>query len=190
MARWPDVPSVYGWLNLDRRGNWLIKGDRIANRGVTDFIGRNYADDERGRWFFQNGPQRVFVTLEYTPFIVNTQDDAAALATHTGQPIERVSGAWIDESGSLILRWASGIGVVSDRDLTAVSGLFADVHGKPVSDAALARAFDPEARRHATGVHFDYAGNRVPIGRIQAGEVAQKFGFDPAPRPAEGAPDC
>jgi len=39
-------------------------------------------------------------------------------------------------------------------------------------------------------VYFDYAGNRVPIGRIQAGEVAQKFGFDPAPRPAEGEPDC
>ena len=56
MAKWPAVPNVYGWLTLDRRGNWLIKGDRIANAGVTGFIGRNYAADERGRWFFQNGP--------------------------------------------------------------------------------------------------------------------------------------
>ena len=190
MAKWPDVPAVYGWLNLDRRGNWLIKGDRIANRAVTEFIGRNYAADDLGRWYFQNGPQRVFVTLDYTPFIVNTRDDAAALATHTAQPIARISGAWVDESGSLILRWAAGIGVVSDRDLGPVSRLFADVHGKPLADAALARAFDPEARRHATGVYLDYAGNRVAIGRIQAGEVAQKFGFDPAPRPAEGEPDC
>ena len=190
MAKWPDVPAVHGWLNLDRRGNWLIKGDRIANRGVTDFIGRNYAADDLGRWFFQNGPQRVFVMLEYTPFIVNTNDNAAALVTHTEQPIERVSGAWVDETGSLILRWATGIGVVSDRDLAAVSVLFTDVHGKPVSDAALSKAFDPQTRRHATGVYFDYAGNRVPIGRIQAGEVAHKFGFDPTPRPAEGEPDC
>ena len=190
IAKWPNVPAVYGWLTLDRRGNWLIKGDRIANRGVIEFIGRNYAADESGRWFFQNGPQRGFVTLEYTPFVVNTKDDAAALATHTAQPIERVSGAWGDESGSLILRWAGGIGVVSDRDLAAVAKFFADVHGKPLSDAALAKAFDPESRRHATGIYFDYAGNRVPIGRIQAGEVAQKFGFDPAPRPAEGEPDC
>ena len=190
MARWPDVPAVYGWLNLDRRGNWLIKGDRIANRGVTDFIGRNYAADENGRWYFQNGPQRVFVTLEYTPFIVTTKDDPDALATHTAQPVDRVSGAWVDESGSLILRWAGGIGVVNDRDLAAVSALFGDVHGKSLSDAALGKAFDPQTRRHATGVYFDYAGNRVPIGRIQAGEVAQKFGFDPAPRPAEGEPDC
>lgn len=190
MVKWPNVPAVHGWLTLDRRGNWLIKGDRIANRGVTDFIGRNYAADELGRWFFQNGPQRVFVTLEYTPFVVHTKDDSASLATHTAQPIERVSGAWVDESGSLILRWATGIGVVSDRDLAAVSGFFADIHGNPLSDATLTKAFDPENRRHATGAYFDYAGNRVPIGRIRAGEVAQKFGFDPAPRPAEGEPDC
>ena len=25
MARWPDVPAVYGWLALDRRGNWRLK---------------------------------------------------------------------------------------------------------------------------------------------------------------------
>src|SRR5262245_10851898 len=70
MAKWPNVPNVYGWLNLDRRGNWMIKGDRIANEGVTAFIGRNYAPDEQGRWYFQNGPQRVFVTLDYTPFVI------------------------------------------------------------------------------------------------------------------------
>ena len=191
MAKWPDVPNVYGWLQLDRRGSWLIKGDRIANAGVTAFIGRNYAADERGRWFFQNGPQRVFVTLEYTPFIVNTASDAStALETHIGQHIAKISGAWIDESGSLLLRWATGLGVLNDRDLATVSGLFTDLHGKPTSDAVLARAFDAEARRHATGVYVDYAGSRVPIGRIQAGEVAQKFGFDPTPRPAEGEPEC
>ena len=191
MAKWPSVPNVYGWLQLDRRGNWLIKGDRIANAGVTAFIGRNYAADERGRWFFQNGPQRVFVTLEYTPFVVNTAADAStALETHIGQPIGKISGAWIDETGSLLLRWATGLGVLNDRDLATVSGLFTDLHGKPIGDAVLARAFDAEARRHATGVYVDYAGSRVPIGRIQAGEVAQKFGFDPAPKPAEGEPEC
>jgi hypothetical protein len=191
MAKWPDVPNVYGWLQLDRRGSWLIKGDRIANAGVTAFIGRNYAADERGRWFFQNGPQRVFVTLEYTPFVVNTASDAStALETHIGQSIAKISGAWVDETGSLLLRWATGLGVLNDRDLATVSGLFTDLHGKPISDTVLARAFDAEARRHATGVYVDYAGSRVPVGRIQAGGVAQKFGFDPAPKPAEGEPEC
>jgi hypothetical protein len=191
MGKWPDVPNVYGWLQLDRRGSWLIRGDRIANAGVTAFIGRNYAADERGRWFFQNGPQRVFVTLEYTPFVVNTASDAStSLQTHIGQSIAKISGAWVDETGSLLLRWATGLGVLNDRDLATVSGLFTDLHGKPISDTLLARAFDAEARRHATGVYVDYAGSRVPIGRIHAGEVAQKFGFDPVPRPAEGEPEC
>lgn len=190
ISKWPNVPAVYGWLQLDRRGAWLIKGERIANRAVVDFIGRNYEADERGRWFFQNGPQRVYVSLEYTPFVIFTSDDQASLAAHTGTAIERVSGAWVDESGSLMLRWAGGIGVVSDRDLAAVARNFTDVHGKPASDAMLARAFDPEARRHATGIYFDYAGNRVPVGRIHSGEAPQKFGYDPAPRPAEGEPEC
>ena len=191
MAKWPSVPNVYGWLQLDRRGNWLIKGDRIVNAGVTAFIGRNYSADERGRWFFQNGPQRAFVTLEYTPFVVITASDAStALETHIGQSIAKISGAWVDETGSLLLRWAAGLGVLNDRDLTRVSGLFTDLHGKPISDAVLARAFDAEARRHATGVYIDYAGSRVPVGRIQAGEVAQKFGFDRTPKPTQGEPEC
>src|ERR1700693_3246190 len=65
IQKWPNVPSVYGWLSLDRRGNWSIKGEHIANPAIASFIGRNYARDEKGRWYFQNGPQRVFVTLVY-----------------------------------------------------------------------------------------------------------------------------
>ncbi|MEO8156364.1 MAG: DUF2946 family protein [Betaproteobacteria bacterium] len=191
MAKWPAVPNVFGWLSLDRRGHWLIKGDRIANTGVTGFIGRNYAEDERGRWFFQNGPQRVFVQLEYTPFVVYTAGGASmSLETHTGEPIARISGAWMDDTGSLLLRWASAIGVVNDRDLATIAGLFTDLHARPVSDSLLARAFDAGSRRQATGVYVTYAGNRVPVGRIKVGEVAQKFGFDPAPKAKEGQPDC
>ncbi|MGH8767191.1 MAG: DUF2946 family protein [Burkholderiales bacterium] len=191
MAKWPNVPKVYGWLSLDRRGSWLIKGERIANPGVVAFIGRNYAADEQGRWFFQNGPQRVFVTLEYAPFVIVTSGaDAASLLTHTGQAVERVTGAWLDETDSLLFRWSGGPGLVSDRELAGIMALFTDVHGKPVGDTTLARAFDAQARRHATGLYFDYAGNRVPVGRIHAREVAQKFGFEPDPRPKEGEPEC
>ncbi|HEX7953173.1 MAG TPA: DUF2946 family protein [Burkholderiales bacterium] len=191
MAKWPSVPNVFGWLTLDRRGNWLIKGDRIVNAGVAGFIGRNYAQDDRGRWFFQNGPQRVFVRLEYTPFVVHTASDASkALETHVGQPIAKISGAWMDDAGSLLLRWGSAVGVVDDRDLARVADLFTDLHGRPVDEAVLDRAFDAGSRRHATGVYVTYGGGRVPVGRIQAGEIAQKFGFDPAPRAKEGEPDC
>ena len=63
MAKWPDVPDVYGWLSLDRRGNWLLKGERIGNQALRDFISRNYQPDKRGCWYFQNGPQRVLCDL-------------------------------------------------------------------------------------------------------------------------------
>ncbi len=191
MAKWPNVPNVYGWLSLDRRGNWLIKGDRIANDGVTAFIARNYAADDQGRWYFQNGPQRVFVTLDYTPFVVRTATASdSQLETHGRQPVAKVSGAWIDETGSLLLRWGTTVGVVDDRDLARLSPLFTDLRGQSLDDALLARAFDTQARRHGTGVYFQFGEARVPVGRIQTGEVAQKFGFEPAPRPAEGEPDC
>jgi hypothetical protein len=114
MVKWPNVPSVYGWLALDRRGNWLINGERIGNPGVIEFIARNYEADERGRWFFQNGPQRVFVTLAYAPFVLRTTGGAGQLMlqTHTGQEIEHFSGVWLDEEGTLVLRWAGGVGTV------------------------------------------------------------------------------
>ena len=64
MAKWPNVPAVYGWLALDRRGNWLIKRETIANDGLNAFISRNYLHDEAGQWYFQNGPQRVYVELD------------------------------------------------------------------------------------------------------------------------------
>jgi len=49
IAKWPDVPSVYNWLRLDRRGNWLVKGERIGNAAVVEFIGRNYEQDAQRR---------------------------------------------------------------------------------------------------------------------------------------------
>ena len=33
MTRWPDVPAVYGWLSLDRRGRWLIRGETLGPLG-------------------------------------------------------------------------------------------------------------------------------------------------------------
>jgi hypothetical protein len=80
MAKWPDVPDCYGWLALDARGNWRMRdarcqalnlpGDIIRHPSLINFINRNYTVDERGCWFFQNGPQRVYVDLETTPYIL------------------------------------------------------------------------------------------------------------------------
>jgi len=67
MEKWPDVPECFGWLSLTRRGAWHIKGDLIEHARAVEFLGRHYRGDDQGRWFVQNGPQRVFIALDYTP---------------------------------------------------------------------------------------------------------------------------
>jgi hypothetical protein len=114
LAKWPNVPAVYGWLDLDRRGNWLIKGERIANLALREFIARNYAADPQGRWFFQNGPQRVYVKLAYTPFVMHFEGER--LYDHCGRAV-RALETFLDDEGSVLIRGEHGVGVLDDRDL-------------------------------------------------------------------------
>lgn len=114
MAKWPDVAAVYGWLGLDRRGNWLIKGEKIGNRALREFIGRNYQPDAQGRWFFQNGPQRVFVTLAYAPLVVRHEGEL--LLDQCGRVFSLIE-TFVDEEGSVLLLGESGIALLDDRDL-------------------------------------------------------------------------
>ena len=122
LAKWPNVPAVYGWLELDRRGNWLIRSthgatprfERIRNAALREFIGRNYEADERGRWFFQNGPQRVFVKLAYTPLVVHYEGER--LVDHCGRPFTSRQ-AYQDDEGSVLLEGNGAIALLDDRDL-------------------------------------------------------------------------
>jgi hypothetical protein len=118
LAKWPNVPAVYGWLGLDRRGNWLIKGERIANAALREFIGRNYEADDRGRWYFQNGPQRVYVTLAYTPLVVHYE--GPRLADHCGGGFS-FEAAFQDDEGSVLLAGRGTVALLDDRDLVRFS---------------------------------------------------------------------
>ncbi|MEK9952976.1 MAG: DUF2946 family protein [Curvibacter sp.] len=133
MAKWPHVPDCYGWLGLDARGNWYLRDDRAQAAGafdsgrpgakgsllrhdkLIDFIQRNYGQDDQGRWFFQNGPQRVYVELEATPWIWRVQPDGTVCA-HDGV------AAWVqrcvlDEQGRLYLQTGRGFGLVHTQDM-------------------------------------------------------------------------
>ena len=114
LAKWPNVPAVFGWLSLDRRGNWRIKEQRIANPSLREFIARNYEHDERGRWFFQNGPQRVYVRLAYTPLVVRY--DGAGLLDHRDRPF-RPDQAFQDDEGSVVMSGEGTVALLDDRDL-------------------------------------------------------------------------
>lgn len=117
LAKWPDVPDVYGWLSLDRRGEWRIRGERIGNAALRSFIGRNYASDARGCWYFQNGPQKVYVSLEYTPLVARLE--GGALRDHCGRSLGEPAAGWLDEEGSLLLAGDGGVALLDDRDLAA-----------------------------------------------------------------------
>ena len=119
MAKWPNVQAVYGWLSLDRRGNWLIKGERISNAALREFIARNYEAERDGRWYFQNGPQRVYVTLAYTPLVVHYEGDD--LVDHCGRPFAART-RYLDDEGSVLVAGERGVALLDDRDL----GRFAD----------------------------------------------------------------
>jgi hypothetical protein len=105
---------VYGWLSLDRRGNWRIKGQRIGNPALREFIGRNYEADSEGRWYFQNGPQRVYVTLAYTPLVVHYE--GGGLVDHCARPF-KPDAAYQDEEGAVLFSGAGTIALLDDRDL-------------------------------------------------------------------------
>ena len=167
MLKWPDVPAVYGWLNLDRRGNFRIRTctlaadlesagkkpvrfEPIGNPALRAFIARNYLADERGCWFFQNGPQRVFVSLAYAPLVFRLESEG--LADHCGRPAGMIDAAWLDEEGSLVLEGANGVGLLDDRDLSVFAGELAE--GKlGISGACLA------------------------VGRLSSHELETRFGF-------------
>jgi hypothetical protein len=126
MAKWPNVPHCYGWLALDARGAWRMRdqraqdlglpGSKITNAILRGFIDRNYLADEEGRYFFQNGPQRVYVELQATPYIAHS-DPALGWVVHTGQVLSDCHAVWMTATGNLILQSASYLAQIDDHDM-------------------------------------------------------------------------
>ncbi|HUR91010.1 MAG TPA: DUF2946 family protein [Ramlibacter sp.] len=134
IAKWPNVPHCWGWLGLDARGNWYMRDDRTQAGGafphakgsllrhekLVDFIQRNYECDERGQWFFQNGPQRVYVELESTPLVFRI-GPARCVTAHTGREARDVRGVFVDEEGRVYLDTDIGFGLVHTLDMEAAA---------------------------------------------------------------------
>jgi len=132
LIKWPNVPHCYGWLALDARGDWYMRDDRIQAAGpfprvkgsvirhdkLLAFIHRNYARDEAGASFFQNGPQRVYVQLEAAPYVwrVDGAPGVWSVVAHTGQATQRAE-PWLDEHGRLFIDTELGFGLVHTLDM-------------------------------------------------------------------------
>lgn len=183
LAKWPNVPHCYGWLNLDARGNWRMRderaqhlnlpGDKLTNPALVGFIVRNYDRDERGCWYFQNGPQRVYVNLEAAPYIAHT-DPAQDYLLHTGAPLGPIDAAWLTEDGHLVLRSGDTVAQLDDRDMAqAIERL------EPAGDDALTAWMDGAdlVLQLRTGQGL------VPLQRLRSEEMPDKFGYQRTPNP-------
>jgi hypothetical protein len=185
MLKWPDVPHCYGWLALDARGAWRMRderaqhlglaGDKVIQVALLGFINRNYAVDERGCWYFQNGPQRVYLNLEATPFIART-DPAHGLVLHTGEPVAALDRAFMTETGEVIVDAGGKIAQLDDRDVTQVMTTM-EMNGAAASDEALMAWLESGEGE----LVLRYKEQAVPVERIERDGVPQRFHFTRLP---------
>lgn len=186
MARWPQVPAVAGWLSLDPRGNWRLhpqgdadaggRGEAITNDRILAFFNRNYAAEADGRWFVQNGPQRVYVRIDGAPLVLRTGGDGATLQTHTGHPVTRIDAWWLDDAGRLFASTNVGPAMIEDRDLDAVVQGLCLPDGSPAADR-LADGDSIDALRYPAG-GLDAA---APFTELAAADVPARLGFAALP---------
>jgi hypothetical protein len=132
------VIGVSAALELTARGEWRIKGEPIDNASIREFIARNYARDDQGNWFFQNGPQRVFVAIEATPLIYRL-DGTGRLQAHTGAHPRELRSAFTDADGRLLLVTDLGPGLIDGRDATTCAERLVDGQGHALDEHWLER---------------------------------------------------
>lgn len=188
MQKWPNVPHCHGWLGLDARGAWRMRdetaqrqnlpGDKIMHIALVGFINRNYKADEQGCWYFQNGPQRVYVDLALTPYIAHT-DPLQGYVLQTGEAMGAIEAVMLTEEGRLLLIAADQVAAVDDRDLAeCLAHLRMD--GKAVSDEAL---LDWLATPSEDGIlTWQHTKTPLIVTRISTENIATRFHFVQHPR--------
>lgn len=209
MARWPGVPAVYGWLSLSSTGHWRlhprgtawrcqadplsdlssddILGEVITSPQITNFISRNYTSDATGQWYFQNGPQRVYVRLDAAPYLLQTDLDEQGrllLRTHTGEPVGQIEAWWLDEQGRVFAQTAIGPGMIAGRDLPAVIDSLRMSTG-PLSEA-LTEPTETDAPLRILPWPKPDVGPHTMLQHVTAAELPAVLGFIayPSPTPA------
>lgn len=192
LAKWPNVPHCYGWLALDARGNWRMRnehaqqhnlpGEKITQPALIGYIQRNYTNDENGRWYFQNGPQRVYVDLEMTPHIAHT-DPVAGFMLHTGDSLFAPDLAWMTENGKLLLQKEKLIALLDDRDLHECLPLLC-LQGRPANDDQLMEWLDKtSSQAKMEELTLSWRGKNIPVGFVKEDSLAERFDFIRTPRP-------
>jgi hypothetical protein len=146
---------------------------------LLGFIARNYGQDERHCWYFQNGPQRVYVNLDATPFIART-DPQRGFVLQTGAALSLPEAAWIGAHGNLIVKDGEKLAQIDDRDVAECLGNM-ELDGAPVQDEALLAWIADPARPGRLALKV--GGESVEIRRLPDENLATCFGFVALPQP-------
>jgi Protein of unknown function (DUF2946) len=187
MAKWPQVPHCYGWLALDARGNWRMRderaqalglpGETIRHPALLAFIQRNYGMDERGCWFFQNGPQRVFIDLAITPWIVHS-DPNLGLVLQTGEVLGRINAVWLTDQARLLLESNGKLACMDDRDwLSCLDQL--SYQTQPLTEDHLNNWLELAYQKGTPTP--DLLWNGLTVQAICEHEIGRRFGFQSQP---------
>ena len=186
MRKWPDVPHCTGWLALDARGVFRMRdeatqalyvpGDPIRHDALLAFIHRNYASDAQGAWYFQNGPQRVYVDLAATPFIART-DGADGLVLHDRAPLDTLHQVWMTEQGQMIFQNAHRVAMLDDRDIVQCLPRLR-WRGSLCDDSQLLDWLEAPD----DGLCFLFGDQALPVGLVRQAEMATTLGFVARPR--------
>jgi hypothetical protein len=196
---------------LTARGDWRLHplgdaqlggvGEGITNPQILGFMGRNYASEPDGKWFFQNGPQRVYVRLDAAPYIAHLQPETASLITHNGLIIEQVLAWFSDDTGQLYAQTNLGAARIDDRDLIALADILQTQEKLSLLDTLEAEDCAPDttdttARKpdspafqlsDPTG-HYQALRLAVPCNKVLHSEIAHKMGFMMNPQSATTSP--
>jgi hypothetical protein len=164
-----------------------LPGDVIKHAALNAFIARNYASDTDGRYFFQNGPQRVYVNLDATPWVVRMMPTGNAdhpwqFQTQC-QSLLTPTAAFMDEAGHILIEgmltqtiWSAAnqfseierlsIALLHDHDIELFSGL--------ISLANTACALEGSWLWH---------GRDLTLEPISTAELESQFHFQARPQP-------
>lgn len=177
IAKWPNVPAVFGWLRLDARGQWWLREEKLAQPAIVDFFRRNYARDGEGRYYVQNGPQKVYVQLDAAPYVV--QREAAQWRWLPDIDAGAPRLALLDGDGCLFVEADGEIAVVDDRDLLALSeGIVR------AADGVAPGAADWQAwQQGVLSLQLRLAEGALPLLPLAAQGVSRHYGVVLAPQP-------
>ncbi|HBI83633.1 DUF2946 family protein [Orrella sp. NBD-18] len=188
LQRWPNVPAVTGWLSLSARGAWRLHplgdaqqggmGEGITNTQILGFMNRNYACEPDGRWFFQNGPQRVYVRLDAAPFILHLRPDQGEVVTHNDVIVKQVNAWFADEQGQLYATTDLGPARMDDRDLLALSDILSTPTGSTLLDALENPNSSVQITLLDRSARFQALANAAPLTFIRQDNACALLGFN------------